>query len=107
MLTAERYSEFPDVATMREQGFPDYNVPVWFGTYAPVGAPSAILDKLHREIATIHDDAEFRAKQFAGGTHVYREVPTLPQLQARIAEDCARYAVLTHPNSPRSGHFPE
>src|SRR6185295_4267042 len=81
VLTPERYSEFPDVATMREQGFPDYDVPVWFGTYAPAGVPEPILEKLHREIAKIHSDAEFQAKQFAGGHFVYREALSLPQLR--------------------------
>lgn len=94
VLTSERYSEFPDVATMREQGFPDYDVPVWFGTYAPVGVPQPILDKLHREIATIHTDAEFQAKQFAGGTLVYREALSLSQMQDRVAKDSARFADL-------------
>jgi tripartite-type tricarboxylate transporter receptor subunit TctC len=94
VLTPERYAEFPAVGTMREQGFPDYDVPVWFGTYAPAGVPQPILDKLHREIATIHADAEFQAKQFAGGTVVYKEALSLPQLQERIAKDSARFADL-------------
>jgi len=94
VLTPERYSEFPDVPTMREQGFPDYDVPVWFGTYAPAGVPEPILEKLHREIAKIHSDAEFQAKQFAGGHFVYREALSLPQLRERIAKDSERFADL-------------
>ena len=94
VLTPERYSEFPDVGTMREQGFPDYDVPVWFGTYAPAGVAPPILDKLHREIATIHTDAEFQAKQLAGGNLIYREALTIPQIRERIAKDSARFADL-------------
>ena len=94
VLTSERYSEFPNVATMREQGFPDYDVPVWFGTYAPAGVPAPILEKLHREIATIHTDAEFQAKQFAGGTLVYKDALSMAQLRERIATDSARFADL-------------
>lgn len=94
VLTPERYSEFPDVPTMREQGFPEFDVPVWFGTYAPAGVPEPILEKLHREIATIHTDAEFQAKIFAGGNMVYREALTIPQLRERIAKDSGRFADL-------------
>ena len=94
VLTPERYSEFPDVATMREQGFPDYDVPVWFGTYAPAGVPEPILEKLHRQIATIHTDAEFKAKQFGGGNLVYNEALSIPQLRERIAKDSERFADL-------------
>ena len=94
VLTPERYTEFPDVATMREQGFPDFDVPVWFGTYAPAGVPAPILEKLHREIAKIHTDAEFHAKQFVGGNLVYREALSMPQLRERIAKDSERFADL-------------
>lgn len=94
LLTPERYSEFPDVATMREQGFPDYDVPVWFGTFAPAGVPMPILQKLHREIATIHTDAEFQAKLFAAGNLIYRDALTIAQMQERIAQDSARFADL-------------
>lgn len=94
VLTPERYSEFPNVATMREQGFADFDVPVWFGTYAPAGVPAPILEKLHREIATIHTDAEFHAKQFAGGTLVYKDALSMAQMRERIAADSARFADL-------------
>ncbi len=94
VLTPERYSEFPNVATMREQGFADFDVPVWFGTYAPAGVPAPILEKLHREIATIHTDAEFHAKQFAGGTLVYKDALSMAQMRERIAKDSARFADL-------------
>lgn len=94
MLGAERYSEFPDVPTMKEQGFPDYDVPVWFGIYAPLGTPAPIMEKLHREIATVHADEDFRAKQFAGGTQVYREALSLPQLREKVAAQSAQFADL-------------
>lgn len=94
VLTPERYSEFPDVATMREQGFPDYDVPVWFGTYAPAGTPEPILEKLHREIAKMHSDKDFQMKQFIGGQFVYREALSMPQLRERITKDSERFASL-------------
>lgn len=94
VLGAERYSEFPDVPTMKEQGYPDFDVPVWFGMYAPLGTPVPIMEKLHREIATIHTDEDFRAKQFAGGTQVYREALSLPQLRERVAQQSVQFADL-------------
>lgn len=94
VLTQERYSEFPDVGTMREQGFPEYDVPVWFGTYAPVGTPAPALEKLHREIGTMHTDADFQARMFAAGNMVYRDFLTLPQLRERITKDSERFGTL-------------
>ncbi len=94
VLTPERYSEFPDVATMREQGFPDYDVPVSFGTFAPAGVPEPILEKLNREIGKIHTDTEFRTKQFAGGNLVYKEALSIAQLRDLIVKDSARFGDL-------------
>ena len=94
MLGSERFSEFPDVPTMKEQGFPDYSVPVWFGLYAPAGAPLAILEKLHAEVAKLATDEEFHARQFAAGGHVYREVLSLPALRERVAKQSEQFADL-------------
>jgi len=90
VLQDERYSAFPDAPTIKEQGLPDYDVPVWYGAYAPAGVPRPILEKLRNEIATIHADKEFQDKQFAGGIKVYKEDMSLDQLKAKI-EAQSRY----------------
>jgi tripartite-type tricarboxylate transporter receptor subunit TctC len=84
VLADERIPEFPDVATMKEQGFPDFDLPIWFGTWVPAGVPRPIIERLHKEIATVHADEEFRAKQAAGGIHVYREAEGLEALAQRM-----------------------
>jgi tripartite-type tricarboxylate transporter receptor subunit TctC len=94
VLQDERYSEFPDVGTMKEQGFPDYDVPVWFGAYTPAGVPQPILERLRSEIATIHSDQDFHAKQFAGGIRIYKEVYTLPEMKQIVADQSQRFAEL-------------
>jgi len=86
ILADERYSEFPDVKTLKEQGFPDYDVPVWFGAYAPAGVSRVILEKLNTAISAIHSDDEFRAKQFAGGILIYREGMGLEQVRRKVVE---------------------
>jgi tripartite-type tricarboxylate transporter receptor subunit TctC len=94
ILADERYSEFPDVGTMKEQGFPDYDVPVWYGAYAPAGVPAPILEALHREIATVHSDPDFKARQFAGGIRIYPEALSLTQLRDRIRAQSAYFGDL-------------
>ncbi len=92
ILSDERYAEFPDVPTMKEAGFPDFDLPIWFGTFAPAGVSPAIVQKLHDAISTIHTDEAFRAKQFSGGIHVYRQADTVPELKERLVKQTAYFA---------------
>jgi tripartite-type tricarboxylate transporter receptor subunit TctC len=41
-----RLSALPDVPTMAEAGYKDYEVGVWFGAVVPAGTPSAKIDRL-------------------------------------------------------------
>lgn len=61
VLTEERYAEFPNVPTMKEAGFPDYNIPLWYALYAPAGTPRPILEELNREVSAITSDKQFQA----------------------------------------------
>ena len=50
-ISATRRSEIaPEVPTMAEAGYPDFNVDSHFVALAPVGTPDAIADMLEREI---------------------------------------------------------
>ena len=43
----------PNVPTISEAGLPGYESFIWWGLYAPLGTPKAIVDKLNTEIAAI------------------------------------------------------
>jgi len=90
----ERHPEFPDVMTIKEQGFPDYDVPIWFGVYAPAGVPRPILEKLHAAIGTIHTDEEFRAKQLSGGIAIYKEFLSMSAMRERVAQQYDQFGEL-------------
>jgi tripartite-type tricarboxylate transporter receptor subunit TctC len=92
ILSDERYSEFPDIGTMKEQGLPEFDLPIWFGTWVPAGVPRPIIDKLHAAISTIHSDEEFRAKQFAGGMLIYPKADTLDEFRERIQRQLVFFA---------------
>lgn len=50
---AQRSPALPDVPTLAEAGVPGYDVPVIIGVAAPAGTPTAIVDRLNKEINAI------------------------------------------------------
>jgi tripartite-type tricarboxylate transporter receptor subunit TctC len=42
-----RVAELPDVPTMMQAGFPNFEVTAWFGLFVPAGTPKPVIDKLY------------------------------------------------------------
>lgn len=58
-----RVASLPDVPTMAEAGFKDFEVGIWHGMWAPKGTPKPVIDKLTAALNTALNDAEI-AKRF-------------------------------------------
>jgi tripartite-type tricarboxylate transporter receptor subunit TctC len=50
VATRKRLGSAPELPTIAEQGFPDFEARSWYGLVAPAGTPAAIVDRLHGEI---------------------------------------------------------
>ena len=48
--SARRSPSLPDVPTIAESGYKDFNVGVWYGVFAPAGTPKPIVTALNAEI---------------------------------------------------------
>jgi len=58
VTTRTRSAKLPDVPTMLEAGFDNFEVSVWFGLFAPTGTPRPLIDRLAREMnAALADPA--------------------------------------------------
>jgi tripartite-type tricarboxylate transporter receptor subunit TctC len=57
--TEKRLPFWPDLPTVAEAGVPGFAVSVWFGLLATAGAPTEVLNKIHRDVATILNDKAF------------------------------------------------
>jgi len=53
VTTRHRTASLPDVPTVAESGFPDYEVDNMYGVVATGGTPKAVVDYLNREISSI------------------------------------------------------
>jgi len=51
VTSAKRSSALPNVPTIKESGYPDYEMYGWFGMLAPPGTPTAITQKIRDEVA--------------------------------------------------------
>jgi tripartite-type tricarboxylate transporter receptor subunit TctC len=55
---AKRADLMPEVPTVAEQGYPNYEALNWYGFLGPAGLPKPIVERLHREIAKAIADPE-------------------------------------------------
>jgi len=58
-----RVASLPDVPTMAEAGFKDFEVGIWHGMWAPKGTPKPVIDKVAAALNTALNDPEI-AKRF-------------------------------------------
>ena len=52
ITSARRSSLAPEIPTMTELGFPNFELVAWSGFFAPVGTPKDIVDKLNDAFRT-------------------------------------------------------
>jgi tripartite-type tricarboxylate transporter receptor subunit TctC len=58
----KRFAAAPEVPTMIEQGFADFEAVSWIGFLAPGGTPRPIIDRYNKEMVRILNSPDVRAK---------------------------------------------
>jgi tripartite-type tricarboxylate transporter receptor subunit TctC len=59
---SERSDEFPNVPAMSEAGFPEVDIKIWSGVFAPAKTPPAIVKKLEAAVRSAIQDSDVRSK---------------------------------------------
>jgi tripartite-type tricarboxylate transporter receptor subunit TctC len=62
VTSPQRLTSAPDVPTIAEQGYPDYDFVTFYGLAAPKGTPPEIIDRLNKEINRTLKIPEVRAR---------------------------------------------
>ncbi|MFC4274854.1 Bug family tripartite tricarboxylate transporter substrate binding protein [Achromobacter aloeverae] len=57
-----RVAMFPNVPTMAESGFPDWDTGIWYGVVVPAGTPPAVIATLNKNINEALKDPDVRSK---------------------------------------------
>ncbi len=76
-----RFSELPDLPTVVESGYPNYEFVVWYAFIAPAATPAPIVARLNSEINKVLRDPEIKARFAALGANLTESNPA----------DCANF----------------
>ena len=60
VTSAQRSPALPDVPTVNEQGFSDFDDLTWIGFFVPTGTPAAVVTRLNAEIGRAFDAPDTR-----------------------------------------------
>jgi tripartite-type tricarboxylate transporter receptor subunit TctC len=75
VTTKNRIAPFPDLPTIAEAGVPGYEISTWYGIWAPVRTPSAIINRLQQAVAAAARNPETRARFDALGAEPVADSP--------------------------------
>jgi len=92
VTTAKRMSMLPDVPTVAESGYPDFDVVASYSVLAPAGTPAAIVTRLSTELAKIANQSEMRERFVTLGIEPLGSTPE--QLTATMQSELARWTKL-------------
>ena len=67
VTSAKRSTSLPDVPTVAEQGFKDFDVSTWYGLFMPAGTPKSIVNTVNTEVNRLLATADMRAAVQAQG----------------------------------------
>ncbi len=76
ITTPTRSAHMPNLATFREQGYPDMDIFIWAGIAAPANTPDAIITRLNTEFTKALNSKQIKDQWYPVG---FEPLPTTPQ----------------------------
>ena len=81
----------PDLPTVAESGYPDFDTSQWYGVLVPGATPKSITERIRNEMLKALQHSEVRAALASQGVEL--ETSTPEELAARIRTEIAAYAM--------------
>jgi len=88
--TTKRSVIFPDVPTMAESGFKDFEVDSWYAMFVPAGTPKPIIDTLYNAVVKVLAQPSTKEKLLAQGAEAVGSTPA--QLGVIVKTELAKWA---------------
>ncbi len=86
----KRYGPLPEVPTVMEQGYPDFQLVTWNGIHVGPGTPDALRDRIAADMAEVMNTPDGREKALAAGFELSTMNRT--EFEAFMQADVARIA---------------
>jgi tripartite-type tricarboxylate transporter receptor subunit TctC len=61
-LGSERIAAFPDLPTVAEQGYPDFEIANMYNLWVPMGTPAAIIERLNKIVSAGLNTPKYRKR---------------------------------------------
>jgi tripartite-type tricarboxylate transporter receptor subunit TctC len=90
VTSAKRWPSVPELPTMIEAGFKDFESSAWFSLMAPAGTPKEIVDKIHQDTVKVLARADVRERFAALGMEPIGNTPV--EFAAAIAAETPQWA---------------
>ena len=84
-----RMQTLPDLPTIAEAGYPDYDMTAWWGVAVPVRTPRPLVNRLHDDVVRILAMQDVRERLAAQGIEVAATTPQ--QFEAFLRDEIVRW----------------
>ena len=84
-----RMHTLPDLPTIAEAGYPDYDMTAWWGVAVPVRTPRPLVNRLHDDVVRILAMQDVRERLAAQGIEVAATTPQ--QFETFLRSEIARW----------------
>ncbi|MGC1175091.1 Bug family tripartite tricarboxylate transporter substrate binding protein [Polaromonas sp.] len=89
VTSARRSTSLPDVPTVAELGYKDFDVSTWYGLFMPAGTPKPVVDTVHAEVNKLLAMPEMKAAIQAQGAET--QTMTAEQFSALLKADYLKW----------------
>lgn len=94
VTTAKRSEAVPDLPTVAESGYPDFEATTWHGLVAPAKTPRPVIDRLAQTTREVLKEPDVQKRLSALGVEVVGDTPV--EFAAYIKSETAKWAAVIH-----------
>jgi len=94
VTSPQRMPALPELPTMKEAGFEDFEIGIWVGLWAPKGTPQPVLDELVSSLQAATVDPAFNTRMSSMGATVLVDDANPAALRKKVDQEVVKWAEL-------------